>query len=243
MVGERRRLGFAVSLLPTLFLGAVILPLLLTWTGPAYAQDPPPRLILQHEYIRESGGRDFHDPSIFYFKNRFHAQVWLGEFTKGVEVGGYDKDKRGSAYSAFYRFRDGFDHILQVETEQITGTTGYVLALGARYIRVIPDVGARNMVQFHVGADKYYGDYNFASLRAISDPRRSGRWTFVLSNRFATEDSYVTLGVVPRTDGEVGYFMQAKQENLRFGVGHYSRFDFTQRNRTIYNLGWEWELE
>jgi hypothetical protein len=209
----------------------------------AWADEPPERILLQNDYIRTSGGREFSDPSVFYSRGRFHTQVWAGDLTKGVEVGGYTKDARGSAYSAFYRFRDGYDHVLQVETEQLTGVKGWVAVAGARYIRVIPDDGARHMVQFHLGADRYYGDYNFASLRAVSDPRQSGRWTFVVSNRFATEDSHLTLGIVPRTDGEVGYFMQAKSKQLHFGVGRYSRFDFTQENRTIYNLGWEWELE
>jgi len=228
-----------VHLLP-LWLGVFIA--ISAWASRAWAQASPERLILQHEFIRESGDREYNDPSIFYSRGPFHTQVWFGEFTKGVEFGGYVKDRRGSSYSAFYRFRDDFDHVLQVETEQITGTKGVVLVAAVRYIRVIPEDGARNMFQFQLGADKYYGDYNFASLRAISDPRFSDKWTFVLSNRWASEDSYLTAGIVPRTDGEVGYFLQAKCKHLLLGVGRYARFDFTERNRTTYNLGWEWEL-
>jgi len=237
MVGGRRRMKIAAVL------AAAILPLLTAFVGPAWAGPPPEQLIVQHEFIRESGGREFNDPSIFYSKERFHLQAWFGDLTKGVEIGGYKKSKRGSAYSAFYRFRDDFDHVLHLETEQLTGTKGVVFVLGARYIHALPDDGARNMGQVHIGADRYYGDYNFTSFRAISDPRRSGRWTFVLSNRFASATSFLSIGIVPRTDGEVGYFLQAKRRHLLFGAGKYGRFDFTDRSRTIYSLGWEWEVK
>lgn len=234
MVGAR---GSALWLI-----GAAVM-LLLGAAYPLLAESSEPRLIVQDEYIQESGGRTFNDPSLYYTHDRFHAQAWFGTLTKGVEVGGYTKDRRNSSYGAFYRFRDGFDHVLQVETEQVTGTKGVVFATGVRYIHTIPDEGARNMLQFHVGADRYYGGYNFTSFRAISDPRRSGRWTFVISNRFARENSYLTVGLVPRTDGEIGYFVQAKRNQLYLGVGRYSRFDFTDRNRTIFNVGWEFDLE
>ncbi len=226
--------------------GVYLLPLLVFLTVafvvPARAEAPQERLILQHEFIRESGGRELNDPSVYYSKDRFHMQAWYGDFTKGVELGGYEKDRRGSTYSTFYRFRQGFDHVLQVETEQKTGTPGVVFDLAVRYIHAIPEDVARNTFQFQIGADKYYGDYDFASLRAISDPRRAGRWTFVLSNRWASEKSYLTAGLVPRTDGEIGYFVQGKHKSLLLGVGRYSRFDFTDRNRTTYLLGWEWDL-
>jgi len=207
------------------------------------AAEPTTKLILQNEFIQESGHRLQNDPSIYFSQDRFHAQVWYGDITKGLELGGYTKDKRNSSYSLLYRYRQDSDHVFQFETEQITGIKGLVAVVGARLIQAIPEDTPRNLMEYRFGADRYYGEYNFTSLRAISDPRQAGRWSFVLSNRFATEKSYLTVGLVPRTDGEIGYFVQGKKDHLLAGIGSYNRFDFTGQNRTIFTLGWEWEWQ
>ncbi len=204
------------------------------------------KIILQNEYIEDSNGRTFHDPSIFLSLGQVHLQVWGGEFTKGVEIGGFLRDARRSAYSAFYRFRDDFDHVVQVGTEQILGR-GFVGFAGLRYIRIIPsNVGDRDLLQPAVGLDKYYGDYHFFSFRALRDPRdqidEDDRYSFVLSNRWATHDKYLTLGLVPRTDGSTGWFVQGKWRWLRAGYGRFNRFDFTNIDRDIVNLGVELEF-
>ena len=201
----------------------------------------PLTVILQDEYIDDSDGDTFHDPSLFVGYHSLHAQLWYGEFTKGIEVGTFLRDRRRSTYGFWYRFRDDFDHVVEANTEQIIGN-GFVLFGALRYIRPIPDSAKdKNLLEPIVGFDKYYGNYHFFSCRAIRDPREATEYSFVISNRIAFEDKYVTLGIVPRTDGNTGYFVQAKWRWLRIGYGSFGRFDFTEVDRKTFNVGIEFK--
>ncbi|MDH3284347.1 MAG: hypothetical protein OEQ13_06365 [Acidobacteriota bacterium] len=200
------------------------------------------RLIAQLEYIRDSNDNSFLDPSVWIGYRQAYAQIWTGAFTQGIEVGGYVKDRRRSAYSAYYRFRDDFDHVLEVNSEQVV-RAGVVLYGGLRFIRLIPDgLEDRSLLQPAVGFDKYYGDYHFFTFRAIRDPRDDHDWSFVISNRVADRDRYLTVGLVPRTDGTIGYFVQGKWRRWRAGFGRFDRFDFTDIDRTVINVGYELEF-
>lgn len=199
-------------------------------------------LVAQSEYIEDSNGESFVDPSLFASYRQAHLQVWAGEFTKGAEIGGFLRDARRSTYGAFYRFRDEFDHVVDLSTEQLAGG-GFVAYGGLRFIRVLGEsVEDRHLLQPSVGFDKYYGSYHFFSVRAVRDSREGGRYSFVIANRFALRDKFVTLGLVPRTDGDLGYFVQAKWRWVRAGFGRYDRFDFTAVDRTVFNLGFEFDF-
>ncbi len=199
------------------------------------------KVIAQYEYIAESDGDTFDDPSLFLAYTPAHAQIWSGEFTLGAEIGGFLRDSRRSTYAAFYRFREDFDQVIEVSTEQLAGR-GVVLFAGVRFIHAEDEAAEdRDMWEPRVGFDKYYGNYNFVSFRAVRDPRKSGRYSFVLANRFGARDWYVTLGFVPRTDGDQGYFVQGKWRWLRAGFGRYNQFDFTDIDRTVFNVGLEWQ--
>jgi len=111
-----------------------------------------------------------------------------------------------------------------------------------RGIHVIPKNApdGRDLLQIGAGVDYYWGDYNFLSMRAINDPRDSGRWSFITSHRFQRDPSfYVQPGVILRTDGSTGWFLQGKIRWFRWGAGRYDRFDFTEVDRTIYSAGVE----
>lgn len=203
------------------------------------ANAPSWTIITQNEYLDDSNGNTFNDPSVFVAYRQAHAQIWLGEFTTGAQIGSFIRDRRRSTYGFWYRFRDDFDHVVEANTEQIL-PDGFVLFAGARLIRAIPDDAVdRELVLPIVGFDKYYGNYNFFSLRVIRDPRGSEETSFVISNRFSTKTRYVTVGLVPRTDGDLGYFVQGKWGRWRAGIGRYDRFDFTDVDRTIFTVGVE----
>jgi hypothetical protein len=208
-------------------------------TAPAY---PPTRMIVQWDHIVDSNDQTFEDFWWFMSYKQMHTQVWYGEFTKGVEVGGFLRDHRRSTYSAFYRWRNDFDHVLELDTEQVL-KKGFVLAALVRGIYVIPEntPDDRHQILYGAGFDYYWGDYNFASFRAISDPREAGRWSFIGSTRlYFGEPNYVQPGLVQRTDGTTGWFLQGKIKLFRWSVGKYNQFDWTSVDRTIYSAGLEW---
>jgi len=217
------------------------------------------KVILMWEHLvddnAESGGegdREFEDFTAFVSYKQAHFQVWTGEFTDGAEIGGYLRDRRRSTYSGLYRFRNNFDHVLQFDTEQVLGK-GWVSATMLRGIRVLHHdaavaeaagtdlrVGEETQFQFGQGFYWYYGDYNFLTSRAVSDPREGGRWTFISSNRFHhSENIYVEPGWIIRTDRSTGWFFGGKIKYFRWLVGDFDRFDWTDTDRTVYSAGVE----
>jgi hypothetical protein len=238
----------------TLMLGAAVLPIRSAGAAPAdpkkpapqtdAAKAPPPskeRLIFMWDHIIDSNDETFEDFWAFTTYKQTHYQVWYGEFTKGAEAGGYVRDHRRSTYAGLYRYRKDFDHVVQFDTEQIL-KHGFVAAAMLRGIHVIPDNSPddQNMLQVGVGTDYYYGNYNFVSFRAINDPRESGRWSFITSNRFQRDPTFwIQPGIILRTDNSTGWFLQGKYKYLLWGAGSYDRFDFTDVDRTIYSLGIE----
>jgi hypothetical protein len=199
------------------------------------------KAILTWEHLKDSDGREFEDFSAFVSYRQAYVQVWSGEFTDGAEIGGYVRDRRRSTYGGLYRFRDGFDHVLQFNTEQVL-RNGFVAAGSLRAIRIIPDnvPGDRDQLQVGAGFDRYHGDYDFLSFRGVSDPREGGRWTFITSHRFHRgEEVYVQPGFIIRTDRSTGWFLQGKVRRFRWMVGDFARFDFTEVDRTVYSIGYE----
>ena len=178
---------------------------------------PPGRMIVQWDHIIDSNDRTFED-------------FW-----------GYLSYRR-STWSAFYRYRKDFDHVVEIDTEQIV-RKGFVAAALLRGIHVIPDNAPddRNQLQYGEGFDYYWGDYDFLSFRAISDPRQGGRWSFIASTRlYRGEPIYVQPGLVKHTDGSTGWFVQGKFKLFRWSAGKYNQFDWTEVDRTIYSAGLEW---
>jgi hypothetical protein len=213
-------------------------------SGPADAGKPTApqgRVIVQWDHLVDSNDRTFEDFWGFATYKQTHYQAWYGEFTKGAEVGGFLQDHRRSTYAGLYRYRKDFDHVVEFDTEQLL-KKGFVLAGMLRGIHVIPDNAPddQNMLQFGAGLDYYWGDYNFLSVRAVNDPRESGRWSFITSHRFQRDPAiYVQPGIILRTDGSTGWFLQGKYRWFRWGAGRYDRFDFTDVDRTIYSVGVE----
>jgi len=76
-------------------------------------------MIVQWDHIIDSNDRTFEDLWGFLSYRQTHYQVWYGDFTKGAEIGGFLRDRRRSTWSAFYRYRKDFDHVVEIDTEQI----------------------------------------------------------------------------------------------------------------------------
>ena len=58
-----------------------------------------------------------------------------------------------------------------------------------------------------------------------------------ISHTFATQDASLRLGIVPRTDGTVGYFGLAKYHWLFAGYAFTREFDFSTLDRRVITFG------
>jgi hypothetical protein len=194
------------------------------------------------DHYRDSDDQTFDDFSVFLTYKQVYTQIWSGDYTDGIEIGGYLRDKRRSTYGGFYRFRDDFDHVVQLETAQVL-PKGFVAVGSVRFIHVIPDdvEGDRNQIQFGAGFDWYHGDYDFLTFRAISDPREGGRWTFLLAHRWYLREDwlYIEPAIMPRTDGSTNWYLKGKVKYFVWLVGDFNQFDFTDVDRKQFSIGLE----
>ncbi len=213
------------------------------------------------DHYRDSNDNDYNDFSFFISYKQVYTQVWSGQYTDGVEVGGYVKDHRKSSYGGMVRWRNGQDYVAQFDTGQVLGH-GLVWVGSIRFIHVIPTTvdddangipddsngdgipdgipGGQNQVQFGTGLDWYHGDYDFGTFRAISDPREGGLWTFQFSHRFYHGPQfYIEPGWLPRTDGTTNWFLRGKYRAFVWLVGDFNQFDFTDIERKQVSLGLE----
>ncbi|MBI5746902.1 MAG: hypothetical protein HZA13_07855 [Nitrospirae bacterium] len=193
---------------------------------------------LVYDYIRDSNHKTFLDKSIRIDYGQAYAIGFLGNWQKGGEVGGYFLDYRKSSYGSYVRIRE-LDESYQLSTEQVL-TKGYVAKLQVRYIHIDePEkpTDKKNLFVYGVGFDKYYGDYNYLSAMYYNDPRESGRFSLIISNTFATKNSYLRLGITPRSDRTVGYFAITKYHWVFFGYSFTRDFDFATFDRRAVTFG------
>ena len=218
------------------------------------------KTILMWEHLKDendkagdAGDRSFEDFSAFVSYQQLHLQLWAGESEAGdgVEIGGYLKDERRSTYGGLYRFREDATHAVEFDTAQVLGH-GWVYTAMLRGIHLLhydavvaaagknERVGDKNQLLFGTGFYYYWGDYNFLTARAVTDPREGGRWTFITATRLQpNENIYAELGWIVRTDRATGWFLGGKLNYFRWLVGHFNRFDWTDLDRTVLSAGIE----
>ena len=210
------------------------------------------RIIGGIERFEDSTGADFTQFSGFVSYKQTWYQGWVGDWFDGFALGGYLRDSRRSTYGAWYRYRDEFDHVLQVETEQVL-PEGFVFAASLRGIKIRnyeqkrqiaavtgDEIGDEYQMQFGTGMDWYWGDYNFLTFRATNDPRESGRWTFLLGHRFSkTERIYIQPTIILRTDDTTNWFIRGQYKYLVAMVGEFNEFDFTDVDRKVFYAAFE----
>lgn len=227
-------------------LPVVLLSLVLLRPATALAVDG---VTLANEYIldvKDGVDKTYNDKSVRYDFRQMYVTGYLGDFQTGVEFGGYFKDSRRSAYSGYMRFRDleatpgdQVDQTYAIGTEQVL-RYGFVGKLELRYIHLSvlePPETRHNLFVVGAGFDKYYGDYHFFSAEYFNDPRKNGGWSVVISNTFATVDSSLRLGIVPRSNGRPGYFGLVKYHWLFAGYAFTKEFDFSTLDRRSVTFG------
>jgi len=197
-------------------------------------------LLNDHILDVNNGGDNssYDDKSARVDYRQIYLTGYLGNFRTGWEGGGYVKDTRKSAYSGYGRFRD-VDRTYQIETDQVL-KYGLVGKLEFRYIYLLsPETPTdpSNLYVYGAGLDKYYGDYNYLSVEYLNDPRNASRFSVIISNTFADEKSSLRLGVVPRSDGTVGYFGFAKYHWILLGYAFTREIDFSTLDRRVFTFG------
>ncbi|MFQ5542801.1 MAG: hypothetical protein ACE5FY_00445 [Nitrospiria bacterium] len=206
-----------------------------TYVIPIQASD---KFSVQFDYITDNNGRTFQDKFLRLDYQRFYLTGFLGNWQKGGELGGYFSDKRKAAYNSYIRIRE-FDMSTQIGTEQPL-RDGYVAKLQMRAIRITkPEkpTDKRNFFVYGIGFDKYYGDYNYFSSTYYNDPRKSGRFSIVISNTLATGNTHLRFGLVPRSDGTLGYFASVKYQWVQLGYSFTKEFDFATFSRKVFTIG------
>jgi hypothetical protein len=201
-------------------------------------------ITLNNDYIHDiqDGGTDrtFFDKSVRIDSRNFFLTGYLGDFQYGLESGFYIKDLRKSIFNAAVRIRTNNEtYQFQAGTEQILGSA-FVGRVEFRYIylgELLPSDSRRNLFVYGLGIDKYYGDYHYFSATFFNDPRETGRFSVVLHNTLATRDSYMRLGIVPRSDGTLGYFGLVKYHWVYAGYAFTREFDFTRLDRHSVSFG------
>src|SRR5262249_32841011 len=151
-------------------------------------------------------------------------------------------DRRGSVYTvagraemhlpapdfSHYRFWVGTDQLLldhvvgRVQVDMITSPSFH-----PEYVEAL-------------GADYYWGSWNFFSAAAIYDDREGGLWTFPCRTRLANEDNdWVQFTIVPAVKQTWGWAVDVKKGWVRAGIERNDRYDFTDRNNIIFTVGFE----
>ena len=180
----------------------------------------------------------FLDKQIRLEYRRVFVAGFLGDYQKGWEIGGSILDPRGSAYSLTVRRRE-HDRMIQPGVEWVLGQ-GVVLKSEVRFIEVDESEAPRTsdwLTVYGVGLDRYYGDYHYASLMYYTDPREGGRYSIILSNTWADLNRSLRLGLIPRSDRTVGYFMTARYHWLLIAYAYAREFDFTALDRRVATIG------
>lgn len=198
----------------------------------------------QYRYWVFSDNNDLRDVLFYYAERKWHAQVEAWDYVNGPDqfrsdIGYHWYDKRNGLYTVSW--------LHSRDQERFTFGTAQPLTsriIGRAEISPIFSPTMETQVVYLVGADYYWGSYNFASASIIRDPRDSGFWVFPLRVRLANEQNdWVQVGFAPATERTNGWSVDAKKWWLRVGVESNSRYDFTDLDNIIYTIGFGLDLK
>jgi len=229
-----------MRMMRTLWLGLVMLLALGLSPGRAQAREV---LGGQYRYWVFSDNDDLRDVLAYYSNHNVFAQLEYWDFVSSKdqfrpELGFNIWGRHRSVYTIHWRHEHDQERFM-FGTEQVLGKQW----VGRAQVDPIVSDHAKTLIVAQVGADYYWGSYNFASATVIRDPRSDGFWTFPVRVRLANESNdWLQLTVAPATERTIGWATDVKYRSLRLGVEHNSRYDFTDVDNIIYTIGFEREL-
>jgi hypothetical protein len=202
---------------------------------------PPQRLGGEFRYWRADGDSDLRDYIVWWSRRWFHLQYEYWDFVADdshdharPEVGVHIPDRRKSVYTLQWR--------REYRRDRWTLSTDQVLAehwVGRAEVSPIvwPD-STQTVVS--VGADYYWGSYNFASATLVHDPREDNLWIVPMRVRLANEeDDWIQLTLSPASRHSLGWAVDLKVTGCRIGIERNSRYDFTSVDNVILTVGYE----
>lgn len=206
------------------------------------------RIVVRQEIVHDENAPpsrtdDFLDTTFHCAGERAYAALTVGSFATGVELGGFRRDRRGSAYGGFVRRRTQGaieDTALELGTNQKLGRSVGIVGVRLQW----PDRPEDDNLIWvpSVGAEVYYSDYSFASLRIVRDPRPDTGTTFRLANRFAWHAAYVEWAIAPRTDGVVNHAFSVRYRFFLAGYARERDFDFSRLDRRVWSFGFQYDF-
>lgn len=215
--------------------------------GAAHSADAVERLFVRTEIVLDEnsppGRRSFFaDPVVFAAQGPVYAELNVGSFARGLEVGGWLRDRRGSYYAGFVRRRQGGfvdDTAAEVQTNQKLGRFVAQGFLRAQWPDR-PDDDNLLLVP-GLGTELYTSSYSFVAFRATLDPRPNAGVTLLLSNRIAARNWFVEGVLAPRSDGVLNYGLRGRWRWIYLGYARDNDFDFTRIDRSVWILGCYYE--
>ncbi len=211
---------------------------------PAAAAATPPRYAgAQYRYWAFSNQNDLRDALAYWVPGPFHLQLEYWDFVNPdtddqfrPEIGIHLRDRRKSVYTLQWR-AERHQHRFWLMTDQVLGDHW------VGRLEVSPIV-ARDSTEWvwAVGADYYWGSWNFLQATLIRDPRggEDELWVFPVRLRLANEaNDWVQATFAPASQRTVGWAFDVKERWLRLGVERNNRYDFTRLDNTIYTVGFE----
>jgi hypothetical protein len=206
--------------------------------GPAHAT-PPAYVGGQFRYAWFDDGNDLRDGLVYWVPGPFHVQLEVWDFVRGPdqfrpELGLHLRDARKSVYTLQWRHE-----LLQ---ERFWLGTDQVLSDHVVGRAEVSPIVARDSTLWvwSVGADFYWGSWNFVQATVIRDPRGDDLWVVPVRLRLANEaNDWFQVTVAPASRRTFGWAVDAKRGWLRLGVERNSRYDFSERDNTILTIGFE----
>jgi hypothetical protein len=201
---------------------------------------PPPYAGAQFRYWDFTDGNHLRDWIVYAVRLPVHVQLEYWDFIYGQdqfrpEIGLHLPDKRGSYYHFEWRHERDKDRFTVGTEQKLTDHIVGRFSLSP----IVHEHGTTETV-VTVGADIYWGSYNFASVSVIKDPRGGELWSMPFRVRLANErNDWFQVTAVPTTERSFGWALDGKYRWVRAGLERNSRYDFTDVDNFITTIGIE----
>lgn len=220
---------------------AMVLAALAIGAAPARAERPPV-VGGQYRYWVFSDHNDLRDVLAYWVPGPFHIQLEYWDRVNGPdqfrpEVGFHLRDRRRSVYTIQWSHQGEQDRFWFM-TDQVT--TDHIVTR----FELSPIVSADKTLWVQgIGADYYWGSYNFASMTLYHDPRGNDLYVLPTRVRFANEkNDWLQLTVSPAAERTIGWAVDVKKGWVRAGIERNNRYDFTNVDNLIFTIGFETEI-
>ena len=209
------------------------------------------RLMVIGEIVQDIGapvGRrsEFIDTTLLGVSGPAWGALNVGNFARGLEVGGTFFDGRRSSYTFIGTRRQG--GVLQYTSLQAETSQRMIgSAVGMASLRLLwPDHPETDNLLLipTIGLDQYLASgWSFVAFRAIVDPRPNTGVVFRIIGRAATQHQHLQAEVSPRTDGIINFGVQARWRWALAGYSYERDFDFTRFDRSVFSVGLQYDFD